>query len=447
LSPDYQDRNRLFGIRAIIAFFGLIGTFLLIYGIRARGAFTDERQMISTVTGFLALMMIVLFVIPLFKVRENPDFSKQQRFPLIPGIRRVLRNQPFRIVMFAYIICSIPNAMPPLIMPYFSKYVLALDDHWRMIFAGIGTLAALLSIPLWLILSRFIGKRRIWMVSSTIGVLSGLFIFTAGEGQIAKMVLVEIFRGTTMGALFILIPAIMADVVDYDELRTGKRREAQFTSLAGLIPKFVSVFAAALPLAVLGAVGYNPAMTSLSSDAVLTIRILFALIPALFNVFVLVIIRRYPIGKQIHETIRDGIHARQQEAEAHDPITGETLLTTAAQVVDEDSGWFLDNFSRHELGRFAADEQRGLLGRVLMQVTVSAFVCLGLLSTAIWLLQGSLSMSQADQLKQGLAACMVIIAGFALTVMLFHLARIRPARRMISKPVDSAIIQNHIEQL
>jgi GPH family glycoside/pentoside/hexuronide:cation symporter len=447
LSPDYNDRIRLFGIRAILGFLGLAGAFFLIAGIKARGVFADERQMISMVTGVLALMLIVSFIIPLLKVRENPEFSKQKRTPLTPGVRRALRNRPFRIVMFAYILSSVPLYMPPLIMPYFSKYVLVLDDKWRAIFAGIYTLAGFLSIPLWMLLGKYIGKRRIWMISSIIGILSGLLIFTAGEGQITKMILLEILRGMTMGAMFILIPAILADVVDYDELQAGKRREAQFTSFASIVPKFVSILSAALPLAVMGVAGYNPGMTSLSSGAVLTIRILFALVPTMFCVVVLIIIRRYPISRQVHRTIRNSINDRQQGREAHDPITGETLLATGEQVVDEETGWFLDTFSRHELRQLVTDGPGGLLRRILIQVTGGAIVCLGAIGATVWLIQGSLSISQTDQLRQGLATCMVIVAGLALTFTLFHLMRVGPARKMTSMPVDGAIIRNHIDQL
>ena len=129
LSPDYQDRNRLFGLRGFIAFLGLTGSFVLIFTAKSRGVFADERQTIAVLTGCVALLSVVLFIIPLFKVRENPEFSKKDRVPLIPGIRRALRNRPFRLILITYIVAIAANAMPPLIMPYFSKYVLILEDQ------------------------------------------------------------------------------------------------------------------------------------------------------------------------------------------------------------------------------------------------------------------------------------------------------------------------------
>ena len=55
-----------------------------------------------------------------------------------------------------------------------------------------------------------------------------------------------------------LIPAMAADVIDYDELRTGRRREAQYMAFWALIPKFVAIPGSSVPLAILAAVGYVP---------------------------------------------------------------------------------------------------------------------------------------------------------------------------------------------
>ncbi len=46
-----------------------------------------------------------------------------------------------------------------------------------------------------------------------------------------------------------LTPSMQADVIDYDELYTGKRREAQYTAFWSMLPKFVAIPSAAIPLA------------------------------------------------------------------------------------------------------------------------------------------------------------------------------------------------------
>ena len=43
----------------------------------------------------------------------------------------------------------------------------------------------------------------------------------------------------------------MSDIIDYDELITGSRNEGIYTVFATFIPKLVSIFSQAIPLAIL----------------------------------------------------------------------------------------------------------------------------------------------------------------------------------------------------
>ena len=51
---------------------------------------------------------------------------------------------------------------------------------------------------------------------------------------------------------------MQADVIDYDELHTGKRREAQYGALWGMAKKFAVIPGVSIPLAVLASAGFAP---------------------------------------------------------------------------------------------------------------------------------------------------------------------------------------------
>ena len=51
---------------------------------------------------------------------------------------------------------------------------------------------------------------------------------------------------------------MQADVIDYDELYTGKRREAQYTAFWSMLPKFIAIPSAAIPSPILASLGYIP---------------------------------------------------------------------------------------------------------------------------------------------------------------------------------------------
>ena len=51
---------------------------------------------------------------------------------------------------------------------------------------------------------------------------------------------------------------MQADVIDYDEFYTGKRREAQYGAFWSMLPKWVAIPSAAIPIAILASMGYVP---------------------------------------------------------------------------------------------------------------------------------------------------------------------------------------------
>jgi GPH family glycoside/pentoside/hexuronide:cation symporter len=446
LSPDYDDRTSLFGYRSICGGLGLLLSFFLLYLTKARGTFSGDREMLAVLTGCFALLMVLLFVWPVLRVRERSEFATRARAPFVPGIRRALRNRPFRILLFASILGTIPATMPTLLMPYFTKYVLLVEDQWRLVFAGVYVISGFLSLPVWMGMARRIGKLPVWIITATIGIVSSFVLFTVGEGQTTRMLVLEVIRGFAAGAIVILGPAMMADVIDYDELRTGRRREAQFGAFLNLIPKFVAILGATLPLALMGAAGYDPTMPSLTAGATLAIRVLFALFPIAFHVGGLLILLRYPISREVHRAIRDGIARHRRGEDARDPITGHARPPADARTIGEETGWFLDNFSPRALRQILERGPGSVVRDVLTPVAVAALSSAAAIGAAAALLFDSLSRSQEDQLRQGMAACMVVVAGLAITALLYHLMRIRPARRMAADPVDAETIRAHLRE-
>jgi len=332
-------------------------------------------------------------------------------------------------------------------MPYFSKYVLHLPNQWRTIFALIYVSAGFVSIPIWVWMSRKWGKISVYIISAVAaGICGGIFWFVR-QGMIAVMMVLELIRGFCTGSHQVVSPSMLADIIDYDELRTGKRREAQFGVFLSLLPKFISIIAATLPLVILGVSGYDPSMTELPEKSVIAIRSLFSWFPLGFQTAILIIILKYPINQQVHEKIREGVINHQQGLEAVDPITGKTMPPHDLTAVPESTGWFLDNFSINELKDMAENGVDGILNRVKIPIVKYFLVCIGTVMITIFLLRGSMSMSQMDQLKQGIGTFFIIIAGLSFTITIFHILRIRAAKKMMAEPIDAKIINEHLKMI
>ena len=90
-------------------------------------------------------------------------------------------------------------------------------------------------LPFWLALAKRIGKLKTWLATFAIGIVGGIALLLLGPGDNVECVVILAFAGSSFGAGLFLPPAIQADVIDYDELHSGKRREAQYLALWGLV--------------------------------------------------------------------------------------------------------------------------------------------------------------------------------------------------------------------
>ena len=445
LTPDYDDRTSVFGIRALAGGFGSVVAFSALFYIKWQHVIPDERQMLSIFVGSVSILMVILFMLPVIKIKENPNFYQRKAVPLVPSIRVAIRNKPLKIIMTVYILMTVSASIPPLLMPFFCKYILALSGMWRVLFALVYVIATFISMPIWMFIARTTGKLHVWIIAASIGIGTSLVLGFIGPGQIYLMGTMELLRGFAAGCVLIIGPAMLADIVDYDELLTAKRREAQFGAFMGLVPKFVSIFSATVPLTVLAFVGYNPTLPQQTPQTLFAIRALFALIPIIFHIIIIIVILRYPLSRSVHEAIRKGIEALNRGESTTDPIRGNTLVPIKPE--DEETTWFLDNFSVKELKKVADKGTGGLITGIFRDVIMFGVVSVASVLITIKLLSGSLSLSGADQLKQGIGSCLIVIAGVCMTLMVFHLMRIKAAKKMVAAPVKSEVIQNHIVNL
>jgi GPH family glycoside/pentoside/hexuronide:cation symporter len=442
LTLDYHERSSLFSWREG---FALVGTFVAAIApaklIEWGGS---ERAGYFWMAIGYAVLMVGLYWLLVLRVRERPDFVERKSNPLVPGVRRSLRNRPFAVLFLCYVVASIPGAIPGLLMPYYSRYVLnpppvdpQLARDWLSTFLGAYFLSGLLCLPLWLALAKRIGKLNAWLTSFIMGITGGLALFLLGPGDNVACLFIIIWAGSSFGAGLFLPPAIQADVIDYDELHTGKRREAQYLALWGLVPKFIVIPSASLPLALLAYLGYQPNVPQ-SESVVLAIRAVFALTPSVFSIAAFFIAWRFPINEVVHRAILAGVAAHRRGEPALDPLTGRTLAPPQERDVDEETGWFLDYFSRGELKRVVRRGAHGALGDVLRVAALAIAIAIGL---GLWV---AADLGATGGIPGPLAVIAIVIAGFAVTIFVFHLSRIGPALRLRRAGISMATLDAHL---
>jgi GPH family glycoside/pentoside/hexuronide:cation symporter len=439
LSLDYAERNSLFGSREA---FGVLGTIIAAAApgfLMQRFGWGDRMAFSRLGLAFTIALAALCWLMVAF-VRERPEFSEQQANPLVPGVRRALRNRPFRILLASYVAYTVGSGMGPILLPFFITYVLqpAHPALWLSIillaYLGIG----FLFIPVGVFAARRYGKLRTLTVCYLVGISAGLLIFLiVGKGGTSRFLLLVGIAATAFGPSAFLPPSMQAEVIDYDELHTGRRREAQYAGFWSILPKLAAIPSAALPLALLASLGYVPNAAQ-SPEVSYAIRILYCLGPALAAVASLAMVWRFPINAANHAAILQGIERHKRGENALDPLSGRELPPAGAGDTDDASAWFLDNFSPRELERFVSRGSQSPIWDVRRAAALSLAICL----IAGWVAVRRIG-SAGD--SGAVASLGVVASGFALALFLFHLMRIGPARRLAARAIPVTVVRAHLE--
>lgn len=165
-----------------------------------------------------------------------------------------LANPAFRPLYAVFVMNGIASALPATLVLFFITDVLALPRHAGLFLAAY-FLSGALSLPLWVALSRRIGKPRAWFGAMLASVVAFVGAFVLGPGDAFAFGAICVLSGLALGADLALPPALLADVIrDHGE----ERRAGSYFGLWNFAVKLNLALAAGFALPLLAWLGYQP---------------------------------------------------------------------------------------------------------------------------------------------------------------------------------------------
>jgi GPH family glycoside/pentoside/hexuronide:cation symporter len=318
---DYHERTTLFGIRDGFLIAGTLAAasspalIQWIFGLPNNPS--GERAKFFWISVFYTPLLIGTALWCVLSIKEKAAEAKASRFGLGSGIRQVMHNKPFIILLAAYTISAIGNNLPATLILFYVQYVLQSDlaDLFLMVYFVTG----IIFLPAWIWISRRTGKKAAWLASMAVNSGAFLGVFFLGPGDEVIYGILVFLSGIGFGATLAIPSAIQADVIDYDELLTGERREGQYIGWWSISKKMAAAVGIGAGLSLLGMAGYVPNAEQ-SENVRLMLRSLYALVPSLLNLAGLAIAFFYPISDKIHADIRKAIQDKANGKRVVDPL-------------------------------------------------------------------------------------------------------------------------------
>ena len=186
---------------------------------------------------------------------------------------------------------------------------------WPTLFGSVGALCTtFLVIPIVTKMSKAMGKKKAFLVSQSISVLGYVmlwFLFVPGKPYLFLIALP--FFSFGIGGLFTIMMSMTADVIDLDELTSGKRREGVFGAIYWWMVKFGFAIAGGLSGAIFSFIGFDAGLETQPESAIIGLRLFFSGLPILGTLFAMFIMRNYEISEERANEIKEQLKIKRAE--------------------------------------------------------------------------------------------------------------------------------------
>lgn len=321
MTPDYDERTR---VTAFAGFFNKIGEFgysflFPLAGLAIFGGVVTGVRVVGWGTGLIFFGLVGVLPALFVKERYYTQISSQQsRVRFWPSFLASFRNRAF-VVLIGLTICQVLAGMFAsstdyyLIVYYMFDGDIVLGSQWKAYLSvGYAIVGMATIYPVNWMANRY-GKRK---TLSTIfgmvvlGAVGKWFFYTPGRPWL--IFFDPLLCGPIWTALNVLMPSMLADVCDDDELRSGQRREGMFGSIFSWIQKTgfsLSVLGMGLALSFSG---FDAALEgNQSPESILTLRLFLAISTAVWALLAIGLLAFYPLTRQRAYEIRDALEARR----------------------------------------------------------------------------------------------------------------------------------------
>jgi len=239
------------------------------------------------------------------RLREREEF--RDRGPRHPyeAFVGVWQNPHARILLSVFLIQQLGIATLTTCMPFYAQYVLEAPER-TFVYIGAMLGASILGVPLWMRFApRFEKKTGLVFAMASIGIAISLLGFTQ-PGDDFPVIVIAIVGGLLAAGTDVLFPSLQADVIDYDELRSGKRREGAYFSAWAFAAKSASAVSAMVVGFALQSMDFVPNAEQTESVR-LGLRFITGFVPALLWGLGIVIFLRFSLDEREHRRILQGL--------------------------------------------------------------------------------------------------------------------------------------------
>lgn len=312
LSPDYDQRSRIYGFWQAANIIGVLAVLLIPVGAQAMGYTYVEAVRMQG--GFIVILLPIALAVTFLFTPEPRNVTPPPHGGL--GATLALIAKPvLRRLLISDLMLGAARGLIGVLFFYFFEQARGFEREQTSILLLVYFVAGLIGAPIWAVLATKIGKHRALAIGSVyfaVSFAAATLLVPAGNFPAALGAMFG--AGLAFGAADLLLRAMMADACDAIRLDTRSDLTGLLFSILNATSKLgyaVSVGA----FAVLEWIGFNPEPGAVNDpDVILGLQWLFIAAPVVLLLISALVLRIYPLTPEKHAVIRAQLAERDGEA-------------------------------------------------------------------------------------------------------------------------------------
>lgn len=314
LTTDYDERTSISTYRMIFNVVGYIfgaGITTVLASAISNAQGISVRAAWGRVGLIFGILAALTVFIPAFFVRLGPAVSDEPTaMPPMKAILSTLKNKPFVKFMIISMIMSTAFTLVTTMLPYYLIYQMNMGTTQALVMLLMLLTLAIFIIPCSKVANR-IGKAKTYALGLTIACTALIVGFFLPSTAQLLMYAIAFVAGMGFSSQWVCPHSMMPDVIEYDELATGERREGIYYGMNGMAGKVTGSLGSAICGWGLKLSGYVE-NTQQTPKALFSIRFMFALLPAILLLICVPLLIKYPITREGHDKVVEELEARRR---------------------------------------------------------------------------------------------------------------------------------------
>lgn len=272
----------------------------------------SSLQIGFTLTTSMYGSLAVVFYLICFTSTREVKLGSAKRHSFKEELKLVVQNKFLLILLLAIFFTQAANDMRTSAAIFFIKYNLG-NEPFYPLFMGIMVLSMMVGASFTPLLSRKLGsKRNLYIIGTLVVIVSGTLVLFTSYENLPLITIALAVSSFGIGITYVMIRSMLADTVEYGELKTGIRGEGIIFSTFGVVNKLGYAAGGSLAAFLLASAGYVP--NAPQNHQVQTVLLyMLTLCPIIAGILAIGILLFYKVDAKFYNQILQEIRIKNEK--------------------------------------------------------------------------------------------------------------------------------------